>query len=232
MSYEGPSRDYISYLERKVMEFERRLENFHRVGTVPKDGVKYDKDKKRWYVKIQSAKDGTDSDGKTFVSDWLPWETHASGWMKVSQPPHEGQSIQLISPFGNSEIGSCSPYHNNTDTPSPSDKEGEFHMRVEKPSQDGKPGSDKNKILNIGYTQDGSTVQIGDTTHNLSKDSQSVETKKNSVKTDENNVDTKNDTIKVSDTHSLQTKNRQIQAQKTVINSGGYALNGKVVINS
>ena len=227
-----PSRDYVSYLERKIQEIERRLENFHRVGTVPKDGVKYDKEKKRWYVKIQSAKDGKDDDGKTFVSDWLPWECHASAYMKVSQPPHEGQSVQLISPFGHSEIGSVSAFHNNQDTPSPSDKEGQFHMRVEKPNQDGKPGTDKNKILNIGYTEDGSTVQIGDTTHNLTKDTQSVQTKNNTVQTDENTVETKNDTTKVSDTHSLTTKNRTVQATKTVINSGGYALNGKVVINS
>jgi len=220
-------RNYVAALELRMQEIERRLENAHRVGTVPKDGVKYDQDKKRWYVKLQQG-----TDDNKFVSDWLPWEVMASGWLKISSPPYEGQSIQLRAPFGTSEIGSCSPYHNNKDTPSPHDKPGEYKMRVELPGKDGKPGSDKDKILDFTYTQDGATVKIGDTTHNLTKDTQSVETKNNTVKTDENSVDAKNDTTKVSDTHSLQTKNRTVQAQKTVINSGGYALNGKVVINS
>ncbi len=172
----------------KIEELERKLENFHRVGTVPKNGVKYDEDKKRWYVKLEQKKDSG-----TFTSDWLPWETQANAYMKVSSPPAEGQSIQLISPFGTSELGSCSAYHNNQDTPSPSGKAGEHHIRIEKPNEDGKPGTDPKKILNIGYTQDGSTVQIGDTTHVLTADAQTVTTKNNSVATE-------NDTKTVSDT--------------------------------
>lgn len=224
MSY--PSRNFITSFEKRFQEIERRLENMHRVGFVPKDGVKYDAEKKRWFVKFQDMKDEDEtSTKKAFKSDWIPWECMANGYVKISSPPYEGQSIQMHAPQGVPEQGSCRPYHNNPDNPSPSDKPKEFHMRVEMPGKDGKPGSDPNKILNFHYTEDGATVQIGDTTHNLTKDTQAVKTKNN-------NVDTDKDTKTVSDTHTLKTNNRVVQAVKTVINSSQYGLNGKVVINS
>ena len=210
-----PSRNFITSFERRFQEIERRIENSHRVGTVPKDGVKYDKEKKRWYVKLQQ---GEASEGKEpFTTDWLPWEAMASGWLKVSSPPREGQSIQMHAPCGTPESGSCRPYHNNPDTPSPSDKPDEFHMTVEMPDKDGKPGSDKNKILKFHFTQDGSKVEIGDTTHELSKDTISHTTK--------------NDVTKASESHSIETKNRTVKADSTDIKSTSYALGGKVKIN-
>jgi phage baseplate assembly protein gpV len=220
-----PTRNFIHSFEKRFQELERRLENTHRVGFVAKDGVKYDQEKKRWYVKLQQSDEAGAGDKDPWTSDWLPWESMASGWLKVSSPPYEGQSIQMHSPTGTPELGSCRPYHNNPDTPSPSDKPNQYVMQVELPGKDGKPGSDKNKILNFTYTEDGATVKIGDTTHNLTKDTQSIQTKNN-------NTTTENDTTKVSDTHKLETKNRTVQATKTVINSQQYGLSGKVVINS
>ncbi|TXM68198.1 phage baseplate assembly protein V [Methylobacterium sp. WL120] len=207
-------------MQRQIQDMERQLQNLDRKGKVT--AVKFDKEKKRWYAKMREGEEGTKT---AFETGWQPWETHANGAVKISNPPRVGQLVKLNSPNGQPELGSLAPYHNDPDNPSPHDKEDEFFMRIEKPGKDGKPGSDKNKILNVHYTQDGSTVSIGDTTHGLTKDSQSVKTKNNST-------DTENHSVKASKTHSTEAGERTVKASKTTITSDTYALGGKVLINS
>jgi phage baseplate assembly protein gpV len=205
-------------MERKLQDIESKLQNINRRGKV--FDVKFEK--KRWYARMREGeKDSKDK----FETGWLPWETHANGAVKISNPPRKGQLVVLNSPNGQAELGSLAPYHNDPENESPHDKPDEFFMRVEKPGEDGKPGSDKNKILDVHYTQDGSTVSIGDTKHGLTKDSQSVTTKNNSV-------DTETDTTKASKSHSLETKERTVTATRSTIQSTSYAVTGKVLINS
>jgi phage baseplate assembly protein gpV len=202
-------------MERKLQDLDAKLQNIGRRGKVI--DVKFDK--KRWYAKMQEG-----SGKEAFTTGWLPWETHANGAVKISNPPRKGQLVVLNAPNGQAEIGSLAPYHNDPENESPHDKPDEFFMRVEKPGEDGKPGTDKNKILDVHYTQDGSTVSIGDTTHGLTKDAASVKTKNNSV-------DTETDSTKASKSHSVETKERTVTATRTTITSDSYALGGKVLIN-
>lgn len=207
----------------RLNKLERRMENTDRQGEV--SDLKYDKDLKRWFVRYKE-----ETHGDPFTTDWVPWSTFSSGSIKVSAPPRKGQKVSLRSPGGYPEQGYCVPYHNGPDTPSPHDKEDEFFLRVEKPSSDGKPGNDKNKILDFKFTQDGSTVSIGDTTHSMSKDTISHKTKTNSVETDTDKTTSKSHSLET-DSTTTTANTRTVTSKTTTIKSDTYALGGKVLIN-
>lgn len=203
-------------MQRQIQDLQKQIENAKRVGKITH--VKFDKEKKRWYAKFQEG------DGKeAFKTDWLPWKTFAHGAIKISLPPKVGMTAQMVSLNGMPELGHIEAYHNDPENQSPHDKEDEFFMRVELPGKDGQAGGDKNQILNFHFTKDGSKVEIGDTTYNLTKDAASTKTKTNSVDAD-------TDTSK-SKTHKVETESRQVQAKVTQIKSDSYSLGGKVLIN-
>lgn len=216
-------------MERRLQEMERRLENMHRMGDIT--DTKYDKDKKRWFVKFSDgAEDKPEGPSKEVTTDWMPWQAFSHATIKISFPPRKGMKAQLNSPNGMLEQGSVAAYGYGPETPSPAGDPDQLHIRVEKETKEGKPGDDKNQILDMTFTKDGSKVAIGDTTHTMSKDTISHETKNNNVKSDNHNVDTKTATVKAQ-THTLTADNRTVNAKTTTIKSSVYSLGGKVLIN-
>jgi phage baseplate assembly protein gpV len=206
-------------MQRQIQDLQNAVANQVRKGKI--FDVKFDQEKKRWYCRLREGKEG---EKNTFETDWLPWKTHANAAVKISNPPRKGQLGAMIAYNGQPELGHIEAYHNDPDNPSPHDKPDEYFMRVEKPTDDGKPQTDKNKILNIHHTQDGSTVSIGDSQRNISKDGHSVKTKNNSVETETH-------VTKASKSHAVETDQRTVTASKTVITSGTYSLTGKTLIN-
>jgi hypothetical protein len=219
MNGDYPSRNFALMFERRFQDIEENAKHGNRIGFV--SDVKYDKELKRWYVRFEDKTDGKDEDA--FKSDWLPWRTMASGAINVSMPPTKGQSVEYRAPWGNPERATVEPYHNNPDNPSPSDKPGEYHMRVQKTDKDGKPIEDKNTTLDFHYSKDGATTSIGDTNQNVTKDTVQHKTKNTVVDTENDKTTAKN--------HQLQTENRSVQAKVTTIKSESYSLGGKVLIN-
>jgi phage baseplate assembly protein gpV len=130
-------------LERRLQDIERALQNMERNGEIV--DVKFDKEKKRWYVKINDGDDkkpsGTQqaqSSGNkpgTFKSDWLPWNSFSHDTIKMSIPPKKGMKATMRSPCGMPELAVATPFHYGPETPSPHDKEDEIVKLVESPSK-------------------------------------------------------------------------------------------------
>ncbi len=127
-------------MERRLQDLERKFENKERIGKIVE--VKFDKEKKRWFVKINDGEDQSPSGGQssgqsgggsnnTFKSDWLPWQGFAHGTIKMSVPPKKGQHALLRSLGGQAEMATAEPYHYGPNTPSPHDKEDEIVKLIE-----------------------------------------------------------------------------------------------------
>jgi phage baseplate assembly protein gpV len=206
-------------MQRQIVDLQNAVANSVRKGKI--FDVKFDKDKKRWYCRLR---EGVEGEKNTFETDWLPWQTFANGAISISNPPRKGQMGIMHAYNGQAELGHITHYHNDPDNKSPHDKEDEYFMRVVVPKEDGKEQDDKNKILNVHHTGNGSTVSIGDSTRNITKDGHAVKTKNNSV-------DTETHTTKASKSHVTETGERTVKASKTSITSGTYSLTGKTLIN-
>ncbi len=206
-------------MQRQIQDLERQLQNMVRKGKI--FDTKFDKEKKRWYVRMREGEEG---DKNAFETDWLPWKTFANGSIKIHIPPKNGQMAMMTSINGMAELGHVEAYHNDPDNPSPHGEEDQVMIRVEKTSK-GQTGEDKSQTLDLLFTKDGSKVSIGDTTHSLTKDTAKTETKNNQVETE-------NDVTNASKSHTLKTAERSVQAKKTTITSDTYSLGGKVLINS
>jgi phage baseplate assembly protein gpV len=206
-------------MQRQIVDLQNAVANSVRKGKI--FDVKFDQDKKRWYCRLR---EGVEGEKNTFETDWLPWQTFANGAISISNPPRKGQMGIMHAYNGQAELGHITHYHNDPDNKSPHDKEDEYFMRVVVPKEDGKEQDDKNKILNVHHTGNGSTVSIGDSTRNITKDGHAVKTKNNSVETE-------NDTTKATKSHSIETDQRTVKASKTSITSGTYSLTGKALIN-
>lgn len=169
-------RQFFAY-ERRLQDLETRLNNVVRYGEVT--DVKFDDEKKRWYVKTSDGEGET----TTFKSDWLPWSSFGHGSIKVSMPPKKGMKVRTVSPNGEPEMGSVEAFHNSKDAKSPGDKQDEFVMTVE--------GEGGTESIKIHYAKDHTTVTVGDTVWKLTKDSASVKTKNYSVEADSYSVKAK-----------------------------------------
>lgn len=127
-------------LERRLQDLERRLENTVKRGKV-KD-VKFNKEEKRWYIRME---DGQEGDPKYFRTDWVPWDTFSHGTIRMSVPPRKGQAVAVHSPNGEPEVSYAKPYHNTKEAPSPHDKEDEIFISIEEPDQEGEGSEQKNQ---------------------------------------------------------------------------------------
>lgn len=205
-------------MQRQIQDLENQIKNMTRKGKI--FDTKFDKEKKRWYVRLREGEEGSKD---AFETGWQPWKTFAHGAIKIHIPPKKGQLAMMTSINGQPELSHVEPYHNDPDNPSPHGDEDQVMIRVEKESK-GKTGEDKSQTLDLLFTKDGSKVTIGDTTHTLTKDTAKTDTKNNEVNTE-------NDVTKASKAHSLETQERTVKAKKTTITSDTYALGGKVLIN-
>jgi phage baseplate assembly protein gpV len=230
-------------IERRLQELERRLENLHRFGDVT--DTKYDSEKKRWYVKMADGPDaekmaegsgststGTSGQNLTWSTpDWVPWGGFSNATIKISCPPRKGQKVMMLAPNGYPEMGSVHPFTFSPKNPSPAGDPDQIHWRVEKETKDGQEGQDKNQILDHVWTKDGATTSIGDSSHQITKDTIAHTTDDHKVKSKTHSVDTGKVTVTASESHTTTTQTRTVQAQNTTITSANYALGGKVMIN-
>lgn len=127
---------FLAAVERRLQDLERRFQNSGRMGEIV--DVKFDKEKRRWYVKLNDGSDLTpsgqnsgSSSGDTFKSDWIPWMSFSHGTIKKSVPPKKGQKALLRSPGGTPELALAEPFHYGPNTPSPHDKEDEIVTLIE-----------------------------------------------------------------------------------------------------
>ncbi|BCM87727.1 phage baseplate assembly protein V [Methylobacterium indicum] len=177
------ARDFITAYEKRLQDLERNFQNMSRRGQVTE--VKFDKEKKRWYVKMA---DGEGDDA--FKSDWLPWKSMSHGSIRLSVPPRKGQLVEMRSPGGTPEMACCEPWHYNPENPSPHDKEDEIFLTVQAPedkdeNKDGDKGSEggsgasanaraastdggdkqskEDQQLKLHLTKDGMSVWLGKT---------------------------------------------------------------------
>ena len=144
-------------MERRLQDLETRLANMTRYGDVTE--VKFDQEKKRWYVKMQDG----EGDNTTFKSDWLPWKSFSHGSIKVSMPPKKGMKIAYTAPGGQPEMAYAEPFHYGPDAPSPHDKEDEVVMTIE--------GENGQELMKVHQTKGENTITIGDTVFSVKKDS-------------------------------------------------------------
>lgn len=135
-----PMRLSVHELQLRLQKIERRFENLERPGEIV--DTKYDKEKKRWYVKMNDGEDktpsgqGEDKEGNTFKSDWRPWQSFSHNTISISIPPKKGMKVMYKSPGGYPEQGYITPYHYGPETPSPHDKEDEVVIQIRKPKKD------------------------------------------------------------------------------------------------
>jgi phage baseplate assembly protein gpV len=233
-------------VERRLQELAVRLENLFRHGTIT--DTKYDKDKKRWYVKIADGpqEDSSSSQGSSSSSsssssdpknptwstpDWVPWGAFSHGTIKMSFPPKKGQKAQITSHNGYPEMGIAEPFGYSPNNPAPDGDPDKIHIRVEAETKNGQAGTDKNKILDHVWTQDGATTSIGNSNHGITKDTISHTTDDHKVKSKTHSVDTGKVTVQASESHTTTTQVRTVTAQNTTITGANYALNSKVMIN-
>jgi phage baseplate assembly protein gpV len=220
-------------MQRQIKDLEQQIQNMVRKGKI--FDTKFDKEKKRWYVRLREGEEGSK---EVFETDWLPWKTFANGAIKIHIPPKKGQMGMMTSLNGMPELGHVEGYHNDPDNPSPHGEEDQVMIRVEKEAK-GKTGEDKAQTLDLLFTKDGSTVKIGDTTHALTKDAASTKTKKNSVDTEtdttkaskSHTVETQDQVTRAAKSHTLETGTRTVTATLSKIRSATYDLGGKVLIN-
>lgn len=164
-------------MERRLQDIERALQNMERNGEIV--DVKFDTDKRRWFVKINDGEDktpsGQDSQGAgaqdTFKSDWLPWKSFSHGSISFSLPPRKGMKASLRSPMGQPELAVAEPFSYGPDTPSPHDKEDEIVMQVKAPGDDS-----ADTTLKFHFSKDSATVTLGKTTFRITKDRVEVTT--------------------------------------------------------
>jgi len=166
-------RAFMAY-ERRLQDLETRLANMSRYGDVT--DVKFDKEKKRWYVKMQDG----EGENTTFKSDWLPWKSFSHGSIKVSMPPKKGMKIAMLAPGGQPELAYAEPFHYGPDAPSPHDKEDEVVMTIE--------GEDGKETMKVHQSKGNHTITIGKTVF-------SVENGKVTVTTDAHTIKCKTYTI-------------------------------------
>ena len=161
----------IMQIERRLQDLERKTENKQRQGKV--SDVKYDKEKKRWYAKMEEG-----SDDELLKTDWLPWKSFSHGTIKFSVPPRKGQRVCINSPNGDIEQGVLEPFHYGPDDPSPHDKENEVFMRVEAPNdqQQGGQQDKSDKTLDVIATCDNLKVKLGKSTKEITKDTVTTKT--------------------------------------------------------
>jgi phage baseplate assembly protein gpV len=160
----------IFALERRIHDLERAIQNMERMGEIV--DVKFDDEKKRWYVKMNDGEDLTPSGQKsesqgaadTFKSDWLPWKSFAHGSISMSVPPRKGMKASMRSPGGYPELAVAEPFSYGPENKSPHDKEDEIFMTVKLPGEE-----DKNQTLKVLATKDKLNFTLGDTVFDLSK---------------------------------------------------------------
>lgn len=151
----------LLHMERRLQDLERKFENKERIGKIV--DVKFDKEKKRWFVKMNDGEDETPSgqssgqsggsSNETFKSDWLPWQSFSHGSIKMSVPPKKGQHVLMRSPGGLPEMAVAEPYHYGPNTPSPHDKQDEIVKLIEDEEDENQQQS--------GSGQGGSSGQSG-----------------------------------------------------------------------
>lgn len=144
--------------ERRLQEIERVLQNMHREGEIVE--VKYDDEKKRWFVKMNDGEDKTPSgkpakDKTTFRSDWLPWNSFSHGTISYSVPPRVGQKVAMWSPNGQPEMAVCTPSQYGKKTPSPHGKQDEIVRVIESPEEDKDQASGDGSNASTGSSQSG-----------------------------------------------------------------------------
>lgn len=211
-------------MQRRLQDLEHALRNMGRTGKVT--DVKFDKEQNGWLAKMVQGEGD-----EAFPTDWLKWGSFSHGSIKMSIPPRKGQLVRLVSPQGRAEMGWLEPHHFDPDNVAPHDKPDEIFFRVEKPSDSGQTATDKDQTFDVRWTKDGPIYTIGKTTHKLTKDTQSVVTKNDTV-------DTETSKTKASQSHGVETKNASLETMKntlkavqTTINSASFALTGKTLIN-
>lgn len=135
--------------ERRLQDLEYAIQNMHRPGKIT--AVRFDKKKKRWFVKMEDGKNADSSgsfgyDDHTMKTDWVPWQSFSHGTIKYSVPPRVGMRGALISPNGLPELAYASPHHYSPDSPSPHDKEDEIVRLVEHAKTEGGEGGGEDKF--------------------------------------------------------------------------------------
>jgi len=178
---------HLTSVERRLQDLEDAFQNMERHGEIV--DVKFDADRKRWFVKINDGEDktpsGQDSQSeaakRTFKSDWLPWRSFSHGSIKVSMPPKKGMKASLRSPFGKPEMAVAEPSTYGPETPSPHDKEDEVVMTIE--------GEDGKEMLRVHQSKGNHTVTIGDTVLSIENGKVSAVTKDYSVKCETFNLE-------------------------------------------
>jgi len=187
----------LSAIERRLQNLERAIENAERYGEIV--DVKFDKEKKRWFVKLNDGEDKTpsgtesqDPKGKqTFKSGWLPWKSFAHGTISASLPPRKGMKAMLRTPAGAPSMATAEPYHFSTDNPSPHDKEDEIFLQVQTPKSDSNQrSSGEGDMLQVHMTNGMTKVTIGETVFTVTNGKVSVKTKTFEMECDEFNAKT------------------------------------------
>lgn len=126
-------RQFLVY-ERRLQDLETRLNNMSRRGEVSE--VKFDDEKKRWYVKMQDG----EGENTTFKSGWLPWRSFSHGSISMSVPPRKGMKVAYNAPGGQPEQATVEPYHYDPDNPAPHGKQDEMVRLIEHVDEQGQGG--------------------------------------------------------------------------------------------
>lgn len=170
---------HLTGIERRLQDLEDSFLNMERHGEIV--DVKFDNDKKRWFVKINDGEDKTPSgqsnssgDNHTFKSDWLPWRSFSHGSIRMSMPPKKGMKASFRSPFGKPEMAVAEPSTYGPDHPSPHDKEDEVVMTIQ--------GEGGEELMRVHQSKGNHTVTIGDTVFSVEKGRVTVTTDAHTIK--------------------------------------------------
>jgi len=200
-------------MERRLQDLERRLENKQRNGKVSE--VKFDKDKKRWFVKME------DGEGdETFRSDWLPWKSFSHGAISMSIPPKKGMRITVHSPNGEPEMGVAEPYHYNPDDPAPHDKEDEVVFEVRDPQNKNNPQT----TLRLHFSKGKAKITLGDSTFDLTKDQVDASVDKQKMTVTKTKTSISNDKGKVELMQDGKIESRNNSGAKVILTKMGMLL--------
>lgn len=122
MSIPAQLEDQIADLYARIAELERRGQNAKRTGKIA--ATDYDKGLYRVEFKEQG------SDGKPYLSPWLPLKEVGAGDIKVYVPLSMGEQVTVVSENGDLSDAEIESSINSDDNPKPHNKGGEAVVTV------------------------------------------------------------------------------------------------------
>jgi hypothetical protein len=148
----------IVELAARIAELERRFSGMMRHGTVEE----VDPGKHRIRLKF-----GTDVEGKSFLSPWIPY-AQVAGALKIHVPPSVGQQFTLMAPAGDWQLAVAVPFTWSNQNPSPSNKADENVLTLGDVRMTLKAGGLEIMAAGVSFALSGNGVSItgGEVAHN------------------------------------------------------------------